>query len=266
MPESVHLCDYPEPDAASRDEYLERQMELTMSAVSSGRFLRTANNLKVRQPLAKAVLAAPDAVSRKMLEETAWIIAEELNVKQVEFCDDEEALVKRSAKANFKVLGSRLGKNMKEAAAKIQAFTGREIGEILAGKPYRLVLADGTTAEISAADLVVQREEKPGLVAASGDGITIALATELTPELEAEGFAREFVSKIQNLRKESGLDVVDRIRIEYRVPEKWSAAVESNRAYICEETLALELVSGEAAAGVETDVNGAECRILVEKA
>ena len=266
MPESVHLCDYPEPDAASRDEYLERQMELTMSAVSSGRFLRTANNLKVRQPLAKAVLAAPDAVSRKMLEETAWIIAEELNVKQVEFCDDEEALVKRSAKANFKVLGSRLGKNMKEAAAKIQAFTGREIGEILAGKPYCLVLADGTTAEISAADLVVQREEKPGLVAASGDGITIALATELTPELEAEGFAREFVSKIQNLRKESGLDVVDRIRIEYRVPEKWSAAVESNRAYICEETLALELVSGEAAAGVETDVNGAECRILVEKA
>ncbi|WP_294505916.1 isoleucine--tRNA ligase [uncultured Victivallis sp.] len=266
MPESVHLCDYPEPDAASRDEYLERQMELTMSAVSSGRFLRTANNLKVRQPLAKAVLAAPDAASRKMLEETAWIVAEELNVKQVEFCDDEEALVKRSAKANFKVLGSRLGKNMKEAAAKIQALSGREIGEILAGKPYRLALADGTTAEISAGDLVVQREEKPGLVAASGDGITIALATELTPELEAEGFAREFVSKIQNLRKENGFDVVDRIRIEYRVPEKWNAAIESNLAYICEETLAKELVPGEAADGVDVDVNGEACRVRVEKA
>ena len=266
MPESVHLCDYPEPDAASRDEYLERQMELTMSAVSSGRFLRTANNLKVRQPLAKAVLAAPDAASRKMLEETAWIVAEELNVKQVEFCDDEEALVKRSAKANFKVLGSRLGKNMKEAAAKIQALSGREIGEILAGKPYRLALADGTTAEISAGDLVVQREEKPGLVAASGDGITIALATELTPELEAEGFAREFVSKIQNLRKENGFDVVDRIRIEYRVPEKWNAAIESNLAYICEETLAKELVPGEAVDGVDVDVNGEACRVRVEKA
>ncbi len=266
MPESVHLCDYPEPDAASRDEYLERQMELTMSAVSSGRFLRTANNLKVRQPLAKAVLAAPDAASRKMLEETAWIVAEELNVKQVEFCDDEEALVKRSAKANFKVLGSRLGKNMKEAAAKIQALSGREIGEILAGKPYRLALADGTIAEISAGDLVVQREEKPGLVAASGDGITIALATELTPELEAEGFAREFVSKIQNLRKENGFDVVDRIRIEYRVPEKWNAAIESNLAYICEETLAKELVPGEAADGVDVDVNGEACRVRVEKA
>ena len=262
----MHLCDYPEPDAASRDEYLERQMELTMSAVSSGRFLRTANNLKVRQPLAKAVLAAPDAASRKMLEETAWIVAEELNVKQVEFCDDEEALVKRSAKANFKVLGSRLGKNMKEAAAKIQALSGREIGEILAGKPYRLALADGTTAEISAGDLVVQREEKPGLVAASGDGITIALATELTPELEAEGFAREFVSKIQNLRKENGFDVVDRIRIEYRVPEKWNAAIESNLAYICEETLAKELVPGEAADGVDVDVNGEACRVRVEKA
>lgn len=265
MPESVHLCDYPEPNDC-RDEYLEKQMELTMTAVSSGRFLRTANNLKVRQPLAKAVLASPDAGSRKMLEETAWIVAEELNVKEVEFSDDEEALVKRSAKANFKVLGSRLGKNMKEAAAKIQAFTGREIGDILAGKPYRLVLADGTEAEISADDLVVQREEKPGLVAASENGITIALATELTPELENEGFARELVSKIQNLRKESGLDVVDRIRIVYSVPETRAAAVEANRAYICEETLAVALEAGSAAGGAEIDVNGESCRVAVEKA
>ncbi|MBS1369832.1 MAG: isoleucine--tRNA ligase [Lentisphaeria bacterium] len=265
MPESVHLCDYPEPNDC-RDEYLEKQMELTMTAVSSGRFLRTANNLKVRQPLAKAVLASPDAGSRKMLEETAWIVAEELNVKEVEFSDDEEALVKRSAKANFKVLGSRLGKNMKEAATKIQAFTGREIGDILAGKPYRLVLADGTEAEISADDLVVQREEKPGLVAASENGITIALATELTPELENEGFARELVSKIQNLRKESGLDVVDRIRIVYSVPETRAAAVEANRAYICEETLAVALEAGSAAGGAEIDVNGESCRVAVEKA
>ena len=165
--------------------------------------------------------------------------AEELNVKSVEFSDDEEALVRRSAKANFKVLGSRLGKNMKEAAAKIQALTGREIGDVLAGKPYKLVLADGTEAEITAEDLVVQREEKPGLVAASENGITIALATELTPELEGEGFARELVSKIQNLRKEKGFDVTDRIRVVCSVPEKREAALEANRAYICEETLAV---------------------------
>ncbi len=265
MPESVHLCDYPEPNDC-RDEYLEKQMELTMTAVSSGRFLRTANNLKVRQPLAKAVLASPDAASRKMLEETAWIVAEELNVKSVEFSDDEEALVRRSAKANFKVLGSRLGKNMKEAAAKIQALTGREIGDVLAGKPYKLVLADGTEAEITAEDLVVQREEKPGLVAASENGITIALATELTPELEGEGFARELVSKIQNLRKEKGFDVTDRIRVVCLVPEKREAALEANRAYICEETLAVAFETGPAENGAEADVNGESCRISVERA
>ena len=265
MPESVHLCDYPEPNDC-RDEYLEKQMELTMTAVSSGRFLRTANNLKVRQPLAKAVLASPDAASRKMLEETAWIVAEELNVKSVEFSDDEEALVRRSAKANFKVLGSRLGKNMKEAAAKIQALTGREIGDVLAGKPYKLVLADGTEAEITAEDLVVQREEKPGLVAASENGITIALATELTPELEGEGFARELVSKIQNLRKEKGFDVTDRIRVVCSVPEKREAALEANRAYICEETLAVAFETGPAENGAEADVNGESCRISVERA
>ena len=265
MPESVHLCDYPEPNDC-RDEYLEKQMELTMTAVSSGRFLRTANNLKVRQPLAKAVLASPDAASRKMLEETAWIVAEELNVKSVEFSDDEEALVRRSAKANFKVLGSRLGKNMKEAAAKIQALTGREIGDVLAGKPYKLVLADGIEAEITAEDLVVQREEKPGLVAASENGITIALATELTPELEGEGFARELVSKIQNLRKEKGFDVTDRIRVVCSVPEKREAALEANRAYICEETLAVAFETGPAENGAEADVNGESCRISVERA
>ncbi len=116
MPESVHLCDYPEPDAGCRDEYLERQMAFTMLAVSQGRFLRTANDLKVRQPLARAVIAAADPELRGMLEGTAAIIAEELNVKAVEISGDEEALVKRSCKANFKTLGKKLGRNMKEAA------------------------------------------------------------------------------------------------------------------------------------------------------
>ena len=94
---------------AARDVELERQMALTQTAVSSGRFLRTANNLKVRQPLSKAVIAAPDAAAKALLAQTANIIAEELNVKNVEFCDDEEQLVKRSCKANFKALGARLG-------------------------------------------------------------------------------------------------------------------------------------------------------------
>ncbi|MBR4076057.1 MAG: class I tRNA ligase family protein, partial [Lentisphaeria bacterium] len=116
MPESVHLCDYPTP-ADCRDEYLEEQMALTMTAVSLGRFLRTANNLKVRQPLGRAILAAADAKTREMLEKTSGIIAEELNVKRVEFTADEAELVKRSCKANFKALGSRLGQRYERSGS-----------------------------------------------------------------------------------------------------------------------------------------------------
>lgn len=264
MPESVHLCDYPVPDDC-RDEYLERQMALTMSAVSSGRFLRTAHNLKVRQPLSRAVLVAGSSEARQMLEATASIIAEELNVKNVEFSDDEEALVHRSCKANFKALGSRLGRNMKAAAAKIETFSGREIGEILAGKPQTITLPDGSSAEITASDLVIRREEKPGLVAASEGGVTIALATELTRELEEEGFARELVSRIQGLRRDLMLEVTDRIRLGIRVPAEWSSAVEHHRDYICGETLAVELTdSGNAMQ--EQEINGAACQVAVEKA
>ncbi|MCQ2377907.1 MAG: isoleucine--tRNA ligase [Victivallaceae bacterium] len=263
MPESVHLCDYPTPDDC-RDEKLEMQMRYTMLAVTQGRFLRTANNLKVRQPLARAILAAPDAEIEAMLRETAPIIAEELNVKAVEFRSDEEELVKRSCKANFKTLGKKLGKDMKAAAAKIEKLSGKEIGMILDGKDFTLVLDDGKSVALTEEDLVIRREEKPGLVAASSDGITIALATELTPELEKEGFAREFVSKIQNLRKESGFDVADRIRIVYDVPPAWQSAMTDFRDYITSEVLATEFAPG--AAETPLELNGVQIKVGVRKA
>ena len=261
MPESVHLCDFPEP-ADCRDEFLEEQMALTMSAVSLGRFLRTANNLKVRQPLSRAVLVV-DAKNREKLENTAGIIAEELNVKTVEFCEDVETLVKRSCKANFKTLGKKLGKNMKEAAALIEKFTGAEIGAIVDGTPAKLTLADGSVAEVTAEDLVVKHEQKAGMVAASEAGVTIALATELTRELEEEGFAREFISKVQALRKEMDLDVADRITVAYDVPADWQSALMNFKEYICGETLAVELTAG--AAETEVDVNGTNCKVTVAK-
>ncbi len=264
MPESVHLCDYPEPDDC-RDRQLERQMALTMSAVSLGRHLRTQHNLKVRQPLARAVLVAPDAEARRLLEETAEIIADELNVKKVEFCDDEETLVHRSAKANFKALGARLGKHMKEAAARIAALDSRELGAVLAGTPLRLEFGDGVAVEIGAADLVIQREERAGLVAATGDGVTIALETALTPELEQEGFARELVSRIQNLRKEKGLEVSDRIRLVLALPESRRVVLERFGDYLAGETLAVALTSAETAAEA-LEINGEPCRVTLEKA
>ena len=262
MPESVHLCDYPEPDNC-RDEYLEQQMALTMTAVSLGRFLRTANNLKVRQPLARAILAAGDDRTREMLEKTASIIAEELNVKSVEFTSDESELVKRSCKANFKALGARLGKDMKEAAAKIAQLTGAEITQILAGNALSITLASGTTAQITESDLIIQREEKPGMVAASENGVTIALATELDEALIAEGLARELVSRVQNLRKEMKFEVTDRIDLVCVLPADKAAVLDTYKDYIAGEVLAASIsTAGET--DTECELNGVPVKLAVK--
>jgi isoleucyl-tRNA synthetase len=197
-----------------------------------------------------------------MLVETAWIIAEELNVKSVEFTNDESELVKRSCKANFKALGSRLGKNMKAAAAVIEKFSSSEIGGILAGNA-RTIEIEGNQVEISAGDLVIKREEKPGMVAASESGVTIALATELTAELEAEGVARELVSKLQNLRKENNFEVTDRISVTYSCSAEAAAQLEQFADYIKNEVLADVFAPGEA--DTDLDVNGVAVKVKVTR-
>ena len=200
-----------------------------------------------------------------MLEKTAGIIAEELNVKTVEFTSDESELVKRSCKANFKALGSRLGKDMKEAAARIAQFTGAEISDLIAGKTITITLANGNTADITAADLIIQREEKPGMVAASENGVTIALTTELTPELIAEGLARELVSKVQNMRKEMKFEVTDRIELVCVLPEESAGMLSSYKDYIAGEVLA-ESIAFEGNTDTECDLNGVAVKVAVKLA
>ena len=154
---------------------------------------------------------------------------------------------------------------MKLAAAKIAQLTAAEISAVLAGKMLEITLSDGSKAEIGADDLIINREERPGLVAASESGVTIALETELTPELEAEGFARELVSKLQNLRKERDFEVTDRIIVKYHADEKVSAMLEAHRDYIASEVLALEFTA-DASAASELDVNGSIVKVDVVKA
>ncbi|MGE4565441.1 MAG: class I tRNA ligase family protein, partial [Victivallaceae bacterium] len=264
MAESVHLCDFPAPESV-RDLALERQMELAMNVVSLGRFLRKQHNLKVRQPLARVVAVAPDAEAAKLLAEAGWIIRDELNVKSLELSEDEESLVRRSAKANFKVLGSRLGKNMKEAAALIAAFDSAEVGAILKGAPRTIRLSDGSTAEIGEADLLIQREEKDNMAVATGGGVTVALETALTDDLLDEGFAREFVSKVQNMRKLENLEVADRVKVSYRVPEAMRRAMAEYRNYIAEEVLAVELNETELGDGDGIEINDLKCFVRIAK-
>lgn len=240
MPESVHLCDYPTAETA-RDAALEEQMDYVMKAVGLGRYLRSQQTIRLRQPLSEVILVSSEENVRGYLESMAEVIAEELNVKQVTVDHDETALVHLSAKANFKVLGRLLGPNMKEVAGLIENFTAEDIFKLRNGETITVNYSAGSI-EISEEQVLVQRTEKEGMTVANDGAVTAALNTVITEELELEGLAREVVNKIQNQRKESGLDVTDRILLRVEASGKAAEAIRRFESYICGETLTASLV------------------------
>ena len=242
MPKSVHLRDFPQPDQSRRDPELERQMELAMTAVSLGRFLRAKHSMRTRQPLARADIVAPDDDGARLLEEVADIIADELNVKRVLVGSDASGLVEISAKANFRALGPRLGKEMKAMADAIAGFGPDKVAVLEKGGSLELALPSGRKETITAEDVLLCREEKPGLCVATEKDVTVALDMNLTEELKQEGTAREFVNRIQNLRKELGFEVSDRVDIFYSVEDGNTAkALDVFADYVKGETLARQL-------------------------
>ena len=246
-PESVHLCDFPTANAAARDLALEKRMADVMAAVELGRRLRADNDLKVRQPLAALKIAGGDV---KGLED---LIEDELNVKTVEFIADETELCQISFKANFKTLGKKCGPKMKAVAAAIAGLTSGES----ASSP---LVIEGVT--ISPEDVIVTRSSKPGLVVASQDAIVVGLETALTPELIAEGNAREFVSHVQSMRKEADFEVTQRITVAVKADAEMKAALEAYLDYVKNETLATEVTIAEGAGDV--DLNGHKTAIEVK--
>ena len=264
MPESVHLEDYPVYSAAERDERLEKEMSLTMKAIAMGRALRSTSNLKIRQPLKEFFIVDRSDEERSILKDNSDIISEELNVKQVSISSDEGALVTYSAKANFKVLGAKLGKNMKEVAAMIQSLSSDEIASILDGKSISIKYSSGEI-EISEGDLVVQRSEKEHVKVLNEGSLTVGYDTEITEELLLEGIARDLVRAVQTERKESGLEVADHINLTIYGSEKVSQAVSAFGDYISQETLASSLVFAEND-GKETEAGDEKASIKVVKA
>ena len=261
MPESVHFCDYPAVDTALLDKALNTRMARTMSAVSLGRFLRTQAVLKVRQPLARAVLVSADASVREDLQSMATVIAEELNVKDIEIQADEEALVTLSAKPNLKRLGPKLGPKMKQIIPLVNALGSAEINELRKGNALQL-----GEFSITEEDVLVQRTEKEGMTVANEGDITVALDTRLDDALIQEGWAREIVSKLQNLRKELKFEVTDRIRIVYDGPAEVKQAIEAQSQYIANETLALSIEQGQAPDMNDVEMNGVTAKFAISKA
>ncbi|WP_319477627.1 isoleucine--tRNA ligase [Marispirochaeta aestuarii] len=264
MPDSVHLADYPEADESKRDYELELKMKVTRQAVSMGRALRAMHSLKTRQPLKAIHLVTREETERKVLIEMEDIIREELNVKEVIYRDNEEDLVEYSAKANFKVLGKSLGKMMKSAAAKIQELSMREIQSILEGATLSIDV-DGSPIEITEESIIIQRTEKSGLKVLNEGSLTVALDPEITEELEREGVVRDIVRGVQNLRKETGLEVTDRIRLTLFGDDKVQASIQDFRDYLTEETLAEEFTWEEISDGASIECGETSCLIALEK-
>jgi isoleucyl-tRNA synthetase len=243
-PESVHLTDFPLPRAERRDKALEFRMATVRRAVSMGRSLRSQYNIKVRQPLRMAELVTRNADEKNALLEMAEMIREELNVKDVAFRDNEEDLVEYEVKANFRVLGKELGKDMKAAAARIEALNQAEIQGVLEGAALSLDIEtpdSGIRTIIVTADkLDVRRNEKANLRVINEGTLTVGLDTEITRELSMEGDIRDLIRGVQNSRKEMGFSVTDRIRLTVHGSGKLKEAWDSLSSTAAAETLAIE--------------------------
>ena len=239
-PISVHLARFPAYDKAAIDNELEHRMHLARTISSIVLSLRNQSYINVRQPLSRILVVTGPRVSSESVEAVKAIILDEVNVKTIEYVSGASEVVKRSARPNFKALGSRLGKQMKTTAAAIRSLGSEAIDQYL--ETGRLELAvDGTTVELTGDDLEIVSEGIAGWLVEQDDGITVALDTAMNDELLVEGLARESVNRIQNMRKAANFDVTDRIVIEFEATDRLTGAIEKRSGWIRNETLASSL-------------------------
>ena len=265
MKDSVHLADYPEFDERYKDEELEWKMAVIRKAVSMGRALRYQHNLKIRQPLAAVHLVTRNPRERAVLLEMEEILRDELNVKEVIFREDEEELVEYQAKANFRVLGKELGKDMKAAAASIERLSGHQIASVLEGATLEIEVA-GKPVELTKDKLDIRRIEKENLRVVNDGTLTVALDALVTDELLKEGWVRDLVRGVQNLRKEAGLEVTDRIELVLFGTEALRAAYTELQDYVKSETLAVA-VDWKEESGMQTiDMDETAWKVGLRKA
>jgi isoleucyl-tRNA synthetase len=248
-PVSVHHCDFPQAVPELIDRELEDQIATVRAIVTLGRSIRTTEKLKTRQPLAAATILTHDALIVKAVADHADLIAEELNVKSVRSSRDESELVELSCKADFSKLGPRFGSRVKEIAAAVAALAPDQIAPLLDGGSI-----DVEGESLTLDDVVISRTALPGVVVQTEGSLAVALDTTITDELRSEGMAREIVSRVQQIRRDSGFDVTDRITIRWAsedslVGEAFARHLET----ISHEVLATEISTGTDVAPVILD-------------
>jgi isoleucyl-tRNA synthetase len=262
---SVHHSNFPVSNDAFIDEALEERMQLAQDASSLILSLRKKANIKVRQPLQKVLMPVLNKSMEEQLKKIEDLIKTEVNVKEVQYLSSSEGFIKKGIKPNFVALGKKLGPKMKAVFSALTAFTQEDILKIEKEGQYSLSI-DGEAVTLQLSEVEITSEDIPGWTVASKGALTVALDITVTPELENEGNAREFVNRIQKIRKESGFDLTDRIVVKVAATNGLKNSLAQFNDYICAEILAdkLELVP-EIEGGNEIEINDTSLKVIVLK-
>lgn len=263
-PESVHLTRYPRKDVFPRDEALEGAHEAAQLVVKLAHALRKNMKLKVRQPLSKAFVVTADPRLRALLISVKEIIADEINVKSVDFSDDEHPFVTLKAKPNFRILGKRVGSRMPAVHHALEHLHFTKLRDLLDHGSLTIHLEDGSRVEVSKDEVEVVRLVRDSVVAMHEQGMTVALEVGLDEALLAEGLAREVVNKLNTMRRDQDLAVTDRIKATIQTTDRARIAIEPYLPYIKEETLTTSLTFAPTN-GTEWDLNGEPAVIMIAK-
>lgn len=262
--ESVHLADF--PAITYRETELEDKMDVAQKVVYLTRTIRAKNNLKVRQPL-KRMMVVVEKEKRDALGKMKDVILDEVNIKELVVLDDDSEIVNKTTKANFKSIGPKFGKKVKAVAEIIKNFGKEEIKKLENGENISLEV-DGENLTITRDDVEIMSHQIEGWVVESEEGVTVAIDTELNQNLIDEGLAREFVNRVQNMRKDAGFDVTDKINISFTGSPELIRAIENFSEYISNETLAEKLISQQINDGgfrQDWKIGDYECSIRIEK-
>ena len=245
---SVHLANFPKADNSMIDADLERKMQLAQNITSLALSLRKKEMIRVRQPLQKIMIPVLNPKMQQDIEAISSIVLSEINVKEIAYLTENSDVLTKKIKPNFKTLGPKFGKDMKLISGVITQFTSDNIKQLEKEGIYKInetITIDLTDVEISSADI-------PGCIVANNDGVTVALDITLSADLKEEGLAREFINRVQNLRKDNGFKVTDKVNILVENNEQLKSAIQNNFAYICDETLADKL---EFSKNIENETN-----------
>ena len=263
--ESVHHVNFPVADESVIDEYLEERMQLAQDASSLVLSLRKKVNIKVRQPLQKVLIPVLNSSMKEQLQKVEDLLKAEVNVKEIEYLNPDNTFISKKIKPNFVALGKKLGSKMKAVSTALSQFAQEDIARLEKEGQYNLSI-DGEPVILQITDVEISSEDIPGWTVANKGNLTVALDVTVTPELEAEGNAREFVNRIQKIRKDSGFELMDRVEIKVAAPDGLKDSLAHFKTYICAEILAdkLEFLT-EIEDGIEIDINDDLLNVIVSK-